>query len=251
MSSHFSAIGFPIRDMEEYWALARRASARGVRNVAPDGSILVRWAADAGPEIWAHLRRDGELAGAMPFCSTGTSYRIAVTATGEDPDEEMEGWIDGWLEPAEEDEPYSGLFPLRADVVNYALVRDRLAVLPSVQRVELIALAHEADLYPDEAAYARAPGEVYRVPAGAFVSSAHFYVDEEAGEFSEATALLSGRVQAARSLTNPLTDAPYWWVQVGLRGITLHTFADRETLGGEPAAGQTLAGSFWLLGRLL
>lgn len=251
MSSHFSTIGFPVRNMEEYWALAKRAAETGVRNAADDGSALVRWAVDSGPEIWTHVNRAGDVVGAIPFFSTGDAYRLAVTGMGDDPDEEMEGWIDGWLEPSEADEPYSGAFPLRAGLVNYALARSRLGVLPSVHRLELVALAHEADLFKDEAAYANAPGEIYRVPIGSFVSSAHFAADDEEQAFSEATALLTGRIVSARLLTNPATAEPFWWVQATVGGVTLHTFADRETLGEEPLQGQILGGSFWLLGRLL
>lgn len=251
MSSHFSTIGFPVRNMEEYWALARRATEAGVRNATPDGSALVRWAVDSGPEIWTNISRGGDVLGAVPFFSTGTSYRMSVTATGDDPDEEMEGWIDGWLEPSEDDEPFSGAFPLRVSLVNYALARSRLGVFPSVHRLEVVALAHEADLFEDEAAYASAPGEIYRVPIGSFVSSAHFAADDEEQAFSEATALVTGRITSARLLTNPATAQSFWWVQLAVGGVTLHTFADGETLGGEPLEGQILGGSFWLLGRLL
>lgn len=254
MSSHFSTVGFSVRNMDEYWALAKRAAERGVRNPAPDGSALVRWAVDSGtsgPEIWTHLDRSGEIVGAVPFFSTGTAYRLSVTGTGDDPDEEMEGWVDGWIEPAEDDEPFSGAFPLRASLVNYALARSRLTTFPSVQRVELIALAHEADLFADEAAYARAPGDIYRLPVDSFVSSAHFGADADDDAFREATALLSGRIGPARLFTNAVTSEAFWWVQVAVRGVTLHTFADRETLGAEPRPGQILAGSYWLLGRLL
>lgn len=237
--------------MEEYWALAKRASEIGVRNSSPDGSALVRWAVDTGPEIWTHIDRAGEVVGAVPFFSTKTVYRISVTGTGEDPDEEMEGWIDGWLEPSEDDEPYSGAFPLRVSLVNYALARHRLTTFPSVHRIELVALAHEADLYKDEAAYSKAPGEVYRPPVGIFASSAHFAADGESQSFSEATALLTARISSARLLMNAETSESYWWIQVSVGGVTLHTFADRETLGGEPLEGQILSGSFWLLGRLL
>lgn len=251
MSSHFSAVGFPVRSMDEYWTLARRAATDGVRNLAPDGTTLVRWAGDAGPEIWSHVNRAGDVVGAIPFFSTGTAYRLAVTGTGEDPDEENEGWVDGWLEPSEEDEPYSGAFPLRISLVNYALARHRLTTFPSLHRIELVALAHEADLFHDADAYREAPGDVYRVPIGSVVSAAHFGADAEAKVFSEATAMLSGPIASARLLTNPVTAEPYWWVQMELQGVPLHIFADPGTLAGEPSAGQILAGSCWTLGRLL
>lgn len=251
MASHFNAVGYPVGNMEEYWALARRAAAAGVRNPAAGGSAVVRWAVDSGPEIWSYVNRAGEVTGAVPFFSTGVAYRIAVTAAGEDPDEELEGWIDGWLEPVEDDEPFSGAFPLRVDVVNYALARQRLTAFPSVQRIELVGLAHEADLFADERAYAAAPGDVYHMPLGAIASGPHFAADADVETFTEATALLSGRLDGARSLTNPHTGRLYWWLELTVRGVRLHTFADPETLGGEPAPGNVLAGSFWLLGRLL
>ncbi len=248
MSSHFSCIGFPVKDMNAYWALARRAAAEGLRVQSPDGTAVTRWAVGAGPEIWAQVDETGEVIGATPFFSTGVAYRVAVTGSGEAPEEPMDGWIDGWMEPVEDDEPFSGAFPLRIDLIDYAVIRRRLVTFPAVHRVEMVALAHEVDLYPDEAAYAASSGEVYRLPIQSFVSAAHFSVDDPGGE--ESTAVTSGYIREAHLLTNTATDVPYWWIQVTTRGITLHAFVDLETLPGEPRAGQVLSGSFWLVGRL-
>lgn len=251
MSSHFACIGFPVQDMDGYWTLARRAAQDGARTVAADGSALVRWAPGTGVEIWAHVNEAGEVVGAVPFYSTGHSYRISVIGTGDDPDEEMEGWIDGWLEPAEDDEPFSGAFPLRVDLVNYALTRTRLATFPTLQRIELAALAHEAELFDDESAYARAPGDVYRFPLGSFTSAAHFGADEDTEAVRESAALFSGRILSAQAQANPVTGARFWWIEVMPHGTKLHVFADQETLGGEPTPGRILSGGFWMLGKLL
>lgn len=251
MSSHFACIGFPVQNMDAYWALARRAAQEGERVAAADGSALARWAPGVGVEIWAHLNPSGEVLGAIPFFSTGRPYRFSVTGTGDDPDEEMEGWIDGWLEPSEDDEPFSGVFPVRADLVNYAVTRTRMRTFPSLQRVELAALAHEADLFDDEAAYAQAPGDVYRVPLGSFTSSAHFGADEDEERFLESTALFSGPIVSAQGLVNPVTGARFWSMEIRPQGLPLHIFADEETLGGPPAPERILSGSFWLLAKLL
>lgn len=251
MSSHFACIGFPIQDMDAYWKLARRAAEEGERTGAADGSALACWAPGTGVEIWAHLNPAGEVVGAVPFYSTGLANRISVIGTGDDPDEGMEGWMDGWLEPVEEDEPFSGAFPLRADLVNYALTRTRLVSFPTLQRVELAALAHEAELFDSDAAYARAPGDVYRIPLGSFTSAAHFGAVEDADAVQESAALFSGRIVSAQAQVNPVTGARFWWIQVMPHGVTLHVFADQETLGGEPAEGHILSGSFWMLGKLL
>jgi hypothetical protein len=251
MSSHFACIGFPVKDMEEYWHLANRAAREGGRETAPDGSVLARWAPGGGVEIWAHLTAAGEVLGAMPFFSADRPYRISVTGSGDDPDEEMEGWIDGWLEPAEEGEPFSGAFPLRADLINYALSRTRLTTFPSLQRIELAALAHEAELFENEAAYARAPGDVYRVPIGSFTSAAHFGADEHVEGFQESTGLFSARIASVQALSNPVTGARFWEIEIRPQDVGLRIFADQETLGGEPSPGLILSGSAWLLARLL
>jgi len=251
MSSHFACVGFPVQDMDGYWILARRAAQEGKRETTADGGMLARWAPGGGVEIWAHLNASGEVVGAVPFFSPDHPYRISVIGTGDDPDEEMEGWIDGWLEPVEGDEPFSGAFPLRADLVNYALTRTRLVSFPALHRVELAALPHEAELFDDEAAYARAPGDVYRLPLGSFTSAAHFGADEDSDAAQESAALFSGRIISAQAQANPVTGARFWWIKVMPQGAMLHVFADEETLGGEPAEGRILSASCWMLGKLL
>lgn len=244
--------------MDAYRALAGRAAAEGERHPAAGGGMLVRWAPGPallpgegrGPEIWAQVDGSGEVVGATPFFSTGISHRIAVTGTGEDPAESMDGWIDGWLDPTEDDEPYSGVFPLRISLVDYAVSRRRLVTFPAVHRIELIALAHEADVFEDTRAYRSAPGEMYRMPLPSFVSTAHFGADEPE-EFEESTALASGTIDDARRLTNAVTERPFWWIRLDTQGATLHVCADPEVLGGDTRTGQVLAGSFWMLGRLL
>lgn len=258
MSSHFSCIGFTVDDMDAYRALAKQAAAEGERMPVPGGGTLVRWTPGPallpgkgqGPEIWAHVNPNGEVVAATPYFSTGFSHRIAVTAIGDDPDESADGWIDGWLDPSEEDEPYSGVLPLRVGLVDYAISRSRVTTFPSVHEIELSALAHEADLFTDPDAYRSAPGDSYRMPLPSFVSTAHFGADEPE-EFQESTALASGTIEDARLLTNPVTERPFWWIRLATQGTSLHICADPETLGGEARAGQILAGGFWMLGRLL
>lgn len=250
MSSHFACVGFPVTDMEGYWALARRAAAEGVRMETPAGGALVRWAVGNGPEVWTQVDPAGDVVGATPYFSPSASFRISVTGSGEDPEERFEGWIDGWLEPTEEDEPFSGLFPLRITLVDYAISSRRLTRYPALHRVELIALAHEADVFADEAAYKAAPGDVFRLPMQSFVSTAHSSADEPQ-PFAEATALASGTVIEAASMINPATEATFWRVGLATQSMTLPGFIAPADAGGAIRPGQILSGGFWLLGRLL
>lgn len=250
MSSHFNCIGFPVDNMDAYWALARRVAAEGTRLPVAGGGALVRFELPQGPQVWAQIDANGEIAGITPFFATGTPYRIAITGIGEDPEEPLDGWIDGWLEPRDSDEPYSGAFPLRTSLVDFAVVRSRITTFPTLGRVDIAALASEAELFDNEEAYRTAPGEIYRPPAESFASAAHASIDDTPA-FQEPTALISGRVTHTRMLINPVTESAYWWLQVRVRDVTLHAFADRATLGGDPREGQLLTGTFWVVGKVV
>jgi hypothetical protein len=249
MSSHFTAIGFPVREMREYWALARKAAQSGEHLEIPGGRRLVRWAPGGGPEIWAQTDADGEPLIATPFFASDDTYRIALTGAGPADDEGFEGWIDGWLNPTEEDEPYSGVFPLRIDLVNYALRKTTL--LPdAVVALRLVVILHEAILYPDAEAYEAVKDVSYRPPVQSFASSIHFGVDEPTGD-ADATALVTGYVSESREMTNPATGATFWWMRIATTGVTLSLVADREVLPADPRAGMVLSGSGWVLGEVL
>jgi hypothetical protein len=162
----------------------------------------------------------------------------------------MDGWIDGWLEPTDDEEPFSGAFPFRVDLVNYAVVRPRLEIFPSIHRAEVVGLAHEVDLFPDEAAYIQAQGDIHRPPVQSFISAAYFSVDDPT-TLEEATAMMTGYVSEVRRLTNMLTEASFWWIRVATAGAPVSIFADLEMVPHEPQAGQVFSGSVWILGRLL
>ncbi len=83
--------------MDAYWALARRVAAEGIRMPVPGGGALVRFELPQGPQVWAQIDPGGEIVGITPFFATGAPNRIAITGIGEDPEEPLDGWIDGWL----------------------------------------------------------------------------------------------------------------------------------------------------------
>jgi hypothetical protein len=249
MSSHFTSIGFPVREIREYWALARRAAESGERMEIHGGRRLVRWAPGGGPEIWAQTNAEGEALVATPYFATDDTYRIAITGAGASDDEGYEGWVDGWLNPTEGDEPYSGVFPLRIDLVNYALREARLRP-NTVMGLRLIIILHEASLYPDARAYDAVKDVSYRPPVQSFTSSIHFGVDEPV-EDADATALVTGHVIESREVTNVATGAPFWWIRIATAGVTVSAVADREVLPTDPRAGMVISGSGWVLGEAL
>ncbi|OFX27038.1 MAG: hypothetical protein A2Z07_05835 [Armatimonadetes bacterium RBG_16_67_12] len=249
MSSHFTAIGFPVREIREYWALAQRTARSGERFDLPGGRTLIRWAPGGGPEIWAQADAAGEALLATPFFATDDTYRIAITGNGPSDDEGYEGWVDGWLNPTEDDEPYSGVFPLRVDLVNYARVKPRLRP-EGVVALRLAVILHEATMYPDAQAYEAVKEVSYRPPVQSFASSIHYTLEDPSGD-GDATALVTGYVSEAREMTNAATGAAFWWIRIATTGVTLSLLADRDTLPADPRAGMVLAGSGWVLGEAL
>jgi hypothetical protein len=232
--------------MRQYEALMQSAVARGTRLPLPGGGTLVRWEVGEGPEIWVLLDAAGKAIDATPFYHTGSTRRVAVTAAGEDPDEEEQGWVEGWVEPVEPDEPISGAFPVRVEVVNFPLVRQHLrpgAIVP----VDFCGIAHEAVLFPDAAAYAAARQVQYQPPIQSFLSVAHYAADEPQ-EQPEATALISGFVEESRLLTNRETGAPFWRLRVATEKEEVWVLADGETLPATPQAGNVVSASCWIVG---
>jgi len=238
-----------VREMRDYTALMHRAAAEGSGHPLPEGGAVVRWEAGGGPEVWVLVAPSGEAVEATPFYHTGEPLRVALTAQGEDPDEAQEGWVEGWVEPVEPDEPISGAFPVRIDLVNFPLVREDLSV-GAVVPVEFCAIAHEATLYPDAAAYAAARQAQYRPPMRSFLSVTHFAADAAESE-PEAAALISGVIEEARRQTNPQTGAPYWCLRVATEKLSVWVLADQETLPVEPHAANILAASCWIVGRAI
>jgi len=236
--------------MRDYWALAKRAVAAGDRLPASDGLALARWAPGGGPEIWAQIDRSGEVVAATPFFATDDVHEISITGSGTSDENALEGWVDGWLNPREPDEPYSGLFPLRVDVVNYPIVRHRL-VPGTVLSVRLAIILHEATLYPDAAAYDAVKEVTYRPPVQSFASSIHLGVDESTDDDVEATALITGYVTEARQITNVSTGSQFWWLRVATEGATLSCTADADVVPMPPRAAMVLSASGWVLGEIL
>lgn len=247
MSSHFAAIGFPVREMADYRALLQEAAARGRHLPLAGDGALARWEVGGGPEVWALIDPSGYPLEATPFYAAGRTYRLALTAYGEDHEEEQAGWVEGWLEPREPDEPLSGLFPVRMDLVDFPLARPALRT-GAVLTVEFVGLVHDARLFPSAAAYEAVRQMTYQPPVRSFVAVGSHTADAEPGVEPEATALITGVVARARLLTNAATDAPYWRLDVASE-VEVTVLADRETLPGEPRPDNVLAASCWVVGR--
>lgn len=248
MTTHYSCLGFPVRTMDDVTRLGKKAARGGERLLLPDGGAMARWRPGANIEVWVHLNAQGNVLAVNPFFTGCPPQTLAVTSLGQDPESAEDAWVEGWINPAEEDEPFSGAFPLYADLADYPLSRPRLTQLPRNVSFRLAAFAHEATTFPDAQAYQAAQSPGYAFPVGSFNSVEHVALGE-GEERPEATALIVAEIAAARLLSNPDSNEPFWWLQVAPQRVPLDVVVDPALLRAA-RAGEIFQGVCWITGRL-
>jgi|FaiFalDrversion2_1042247.scaffolds.fasta_scaffold00082_9 hypothetical protein len=232
--NYYACVGFAVRDAAELARLAEQ-TARVGRPVGRDPALGLRmWSVGQGVELWAEVGPREEALGVLPFYDSGRDHLLSVVGCGADPDHPEEGWAEGWINPAEAEEPYSGAFPLVCDLVNYLAVAPFLDPLPRLVRARLTVFLHEARAFPDALAVAEeALRAGFRLPPYTFASTPYFSLDEPAApERPEATAVLSGRVVRAVLETNPHTGIPFLILSVDTGKVILDTVAPPDLLPG-------------------
>lgn len=249
--THYACLGFAVRDAASLHALAYRAASEGEQVPSDLGIALRRWRAGADVELWAEVGPRGDVLGVLPFYDGGREHLLAVTACGADPDHPEEGWIEGWLNPTDPDEPYSGDFPVVCDLVDFLAAQSKLDDLPRGVAAKIVGFLQEAVTYEDELALAARSHETgFRLPPYTFASTVHTALDDsDTGERPEATAMLSGRVLRADRLLNPLTGLPFWALRVDTGKTAIDLVAPAEMLA-QPRPGELLQGSAWMLARI-
>lgn len=249
--SYYACVGFAVADAAEVHALASHAASQGESVPSGTGVTLRRWRAGADVELWAEVGPRGEVLGVLPFYDGGAQRRVAITAWGADPDHPEEGWIEGWIDPTDPGEPYSGAFPLVCDLVDFLAASPRFGDLPRTLEARIVGFLHEASVYEDELALAVQSCETgFRLPPYAFASTAHTALDDaDRGDRPEATAMLSGRLLRVDRLRNPATGLPFWALRVDTQKAAVDLVAPAEMLL-DPQPGQLLQGGVWMLARI-
>jgi hypothetical protein len=247
MASHFSSIGFPIRDQSEFAALPDRVGPEAVPIESKHG-IYWKWSSECGAELWLQANTDNEVIGIAPCFSGVSRIRVRLTARVSRPnDTAMEGAFHGWADP-DDDKSESGAYPFVFDAID----ADQYGALtlPSVVEARVAAFAHEVTVYPSIDAYnATQTGEI-KFASQSFIPSGLFSPGGDATSPPESMAIFTGHVVAAEVKTNRLTGAKYYWAHVQTLGGSFDVVIDPELSEAQPVIGGVLSGSFWLCGRL-
>lgn len=248
MPSQFSAIGFTVSSGEDLAALASHVAERADTVDAGPGQYLC-WSPPSGEQLWLQMKRNGDPMGMNPHFEGKSSVRVGLEARvareGHTP---LDGSFLAWANPPGE-AATGGEYPFVFDCPD-AATHEALS-LPLVVDVQVAAFAQQLTVYASEAAYdAAQAAQGLAFGARSFIPSGLISPSGEPVVPPESHALIAGVVVEAGERRNAITGQTFWWALLDTVGGTYDAVIDPELIEAPVAAGQVLAGWFWLSGRL-
>lgn len=241
MASHFSTLGFDLRDEQALRDFVMHTAVQGERLALPDGSAYVLWTPGAGIEMWTQVSADGSIIGLNPHFGGQARMRVGLTSRINGPnDNALDGAFHGWADAQEGGDPEQGAYPFMFDAPDFR-IHDAMA-LPAIATVQLAAFAHTLTAYPDEEAFRAAETRMAAescIPSGLFA-------DPPAPQV-----IFNGHVVAAAALTNPHTSLTFHWARVKTLGGEYDVVADPAIVDGEIVPQGILSVSGWVSGRIM
>ncbi|PTX64824.1 hypothetical protein C8P63_10141 [Melghirimyces profundicolus] len=248
MSNHFTDVGFRVASEADLSPWIARALREGKPYPTPSGRY-VHWSADGRSELWVQCNPAGEVTGVNPHFAGDGRLNVSLYRGTEPSGIPLEGSFYAWAAP-EEDPDRPGLYPFLFDVPDYERVKSRIR-FPETAVVQLTAFAHELHSFRDEASYHNFREEHgIQFEPESFVSSGLVLAENKKEEETESTAVITGRVLSAETLTGP-GEVAFLHCLVRTRGGTVDMVADPALPDQQPEAGGILQGAFWLSGRIL
>jgi hypothetical protein len=248
MPSHFSTIGFDLRDQEDFVALANRVGSAAETIACANGRYLC-WNRGRGEELWLQVDHEDTLIGMNPHFSGKASLRVGLQSrVHRDADTSLDGAFHGWADPQDASSD-SGVCPLVFDAPD-ASVHGKLR-LPSIVTVQIAAFAHEISIHASLADYeASREARELKFASRSFITSGLFSPDGTSTEPPQAHAIFTGHVLESATRSNALTGNAFHWALVETLGGSYDVVIDPH-LSPLPRPGGVLSGSFWLSGRVL
>jgi hypothetical protein len=248
MPSHFSTIGLPVSDEEEFLALANQV-ADHTDPIDVDNGRYLRWSASCGAEIWLQLDDANELIGMTPHFTGKSRIRVGITTRiirpGSTP---LDGAFHGWVDPADDD-PESGMYPLVFDSPDYQ--RHSALTIPSIVTVQIAAFAHEISLFDSSDEFRASQSGEFKLASQSFIPAGTFTPAGDSEAPPEAFGILTGHIVQAAKKRNDLSGNVFYWAMVDSLGGLFDVVIDPELVQNEPKVDGVVTGSFWLSGRLV
>lgn len=246
MTNHFQAIGFPVSSQDDFFRLAQRTFEEGQHISIPQGHYVF-WNVGQGIELWGQVDQEGHFVGLNPHFSGRSRISMGLTSKMESSREDLDGAYYAWA--GAQSGPEDGDYPVLFDCPDF-LVHARM-LLPSIHRVQMAAFAHEVQVFSDETHYhasqtqPQSQGQAIAFAAESFIPSGLF------GDQAQPYGMLTGVVQHAFTITNPVTSQTFQHAVVKTLGGEYDVVIPPELLYAELQPGNIVQGSFWLTGRIL
>jgi hypothetical protein len=254
VAGHFEAIGFNDLDRETLSELVDMALAEGETRTRGDGGVSAIWRDESGASIAVHAEDKAEGCVAPSFAGT---TRASVRANGVAVDPECRFCSALLVEVLDGDEM---LYPLATQLENVDEALERSFDGSKVD-VMLTVFGEEVEVWPDEGAYAEAPGEEPHlapqslIPSGLFVPPS----EERRGLFRrrapepapQAQAIITGIVETAETLRNETSRSEFVHARLSTYRAILDVVLSPSDVPDGVEPGNVVQGSFWVMGRLL
>lgn len=248
MASHFSSIGIPMSNQNEFQDYLGKAYEKGEHIKVNKGTYL-KWSVDGGVELWGQLNTKNEAIGMNPhFFGTAQMKVLLKEQVIRPNDNELDGAFYAWTNPQEvnfEGNGYPFVFDV-PDICAYENIK-----LPQIVLVQLTAFAHEIKGFVTEDDYFNAQKSEMKFAVESFIPSGLFQPDGEATIPPVAQVIFSGRIIDTVKCVNSHTSKEYLWAKVTVLGDEIDVVADPAILEGKLVKGGVLNGSFWLSGRVV
>ncbi len=251
MATFFSDIGFPVSSQREMVQLALQAAERGEHLISPNGEYIV-WSPGQGAELWVQVMGGHTIVDITPHFTGTSRTTLGVTAWLPEEHNPLQGALAGWA-GARVDGATGAAYAITAQVPDF----DRhvhLFTVPSVVTVQIAAFAQQIASYSNDEAYFAMQGRRIKMttevclplngPLSALGDQAH--VSAPTG-----SVLLSGHVRQVRPLVNPITQLPFYAMDVHVQEGQFDVVADAALFPAPPLPGSVIQGAFWLSARLV
>ncbi len=247
--SNLSSVGFHVESEEDLEKLAEKAYELAVPLETSAGTY-VYYTEKSGAELWLQLNQNNELVGLNPHFKGKSRRQVCLTAEVERLDSELDGAFHSWADPAEPNDPDSGICPFVFDVPDFKAIGEIL--LPQSVDIQLSAFAQEFEYFDSEEDYQESQKEEPKWASQSFVPSGLFSPDEECDPNPpQAYGIFSGIIKEYEKKTNQLTGHNFYWLLVDTLGGEIDVVADMDFFDKKPILNGVVSGQFWLSGQLL
>jgi hypothetical protein len=234
----WSSIGYHLNSFDEFNDLASMVYRKGERIEFP-GGFYIKLNDSSGAELWTQADDKGELCGMLPHFDCSTIMNVGVKRVL--PGEGFDGSIICSAEPQLSEDSYVFVFDL-PDFCAYSQ-----SALPFVTEASVTAFAKQVRLFDsDDEFHESCFGNFARE---SYISSGLMHPDGKEKDPPDASAILSGIVEAFEERINSHSGRPFLWMHMKSLLGNMDVVCDPSGINKRPWMGGIMCGSFWLSGR--